>query len=124
MAAFTTHTPCQATISHPNIKISTQNANTKTVHKASSSLHHYPSISSLFSQTKSTLPPTLFSNSGLSLSPPLNFFSFLFIHVHLCFHRSNFFFMFYFSMGIQNNLGCLAPNLIFLCLFNDSFWEM
>ncbi|TYJ33921.1 hypothetical protein E1A91_A05G134900v1 [Gossypium mustelinum] len=60
MAAFTTHTPCQATPLHPNIKISTQNANTKTVHKATSSLHHYPSISSLFSQTKSTL----FSNSG------------------------------------------------------------
>ncbi|KAL1098973.1 hypothetical protein V6Z11_D05G133500 [Gossypium hirsutum] len=44
MAAFTTHTPCQATPLHHNIKILTQNANTKTVHKATGSswLQHNP----------------------------------------------------------------------------------
>ncbi|KAE8682406.1 D-glycerate 3-kinase [Hibiscus syriacus] len=76
MAAFTTLTPCQATILHSNTQISrshklTQNAychnkNTKTIHTVMSSLlnHHSPAFSSLFSQTKSAMPPTHFSTSG------------------------------------------------------------
>ncbi|XWS16394.1 hypothetical protein CRYUN_Cryun34aG0083500 [Craigia yunnanensis] len=83
MAAFTTLTPCQATCLHYNNKICHYqnqfqnvyinfNYNSKIIHKAKSSLlsyhHHHSnpstSFSSLFTPTKSNMPPTHFSISG------------------------------------------------------------